>query len=96
MEAQSTQTDIAVLNPAVAPTKASKPRLMFNLLLAVFFGTLLGVSLGFLVELLDRRVRSGQDIVAGLEIPVLAEVSKNRRVLDILRRQFRRNRAAIA
>ncbi len=96
MEAQSTQTDIAVLNPAVAPTAASKPRVMFNLLLAVFFGTLLGVSLGFLVELLDRRVRSGQDIVAGLEIPVLAEVSKNRRVLDILRRLLRRNRPAMA
>ncbi|MHB1188301.1 chain length determinant protein EpsF [Thiobacillus sp.] len=96
MEAQSTQTDIAVLNPAVAPTVASKPRVMFNLLLAVFFGTLLGVSLGFLVELLDRRVRSGQDIVAGLEIPVLAEVSKNSRVSDILRRLLRRNRPAMA
>lgn len=96
MEAQSTLTDIAVLNPAVAPTQASKPRVMFNLLLAVFFGTLLGVGLGFLVELLDRRVRSGQDIVAGLEIPVLAEVSKNSRVLERLRRLVRRNRAAMA
>ncbi|MDP3584453.1 MAG: chain length determinant protein EpsF [Thiobacillus sp.] len=96
MEAQSTQTDIAVLNPAVTPTRASKPRVMFNLVLAVFFGTLLGVGLGFLVELLDRRVRSGQDIVAALEIPVLAEVTKNSRVLEILRRLFRRNRAMIA
>ena len=96
MEAQSTQTDIAVLNPAVTPTKASKPRVMFNLLLAVFFGTLLGVGLGFLVELLDRRVRSGQDIVAALDIPVLAEVSRRGRVLEALRRLFRRNRAAMA
>jgi chain length determinant protein EpsF len=96
MEAQSTQTDIAVLNPAVAPTEASKPRVMFNLLLAVFFGTLLGVGLGFLVELLDRRVRSGQDIIAALEIPVLAEVSKNSRMPEILRRLFRRNRPAMA
>lgn len=96
MEAQSTQTDIAVLNPAVAPTAASKPRVMFNLLLAVFFGTLLGVGLGFLVELLDRRVRSGEDIVAGLEIPVLGEVSKNSRRLEVLRRLFRRNRPAMA
>ena len=96
MEAQSTQTDIAVLNPAVAPTQPSKPRMMFNLLLAVFFGTLLGVGLGFLVELLDRRVRSGEDIVAGLEIPVLGEVSKNSRGLEVLRRLFRRNRPAMA
>lgn len=96
MEAQSTQTDIAVLNPAVAPTQASKPRVRFNILLAVFFGTLLGVSLGFLIELLDRRVRSGQDIVAGLDIPVLAEVLKNGSLLETLRRLFRRNRTSMA
>lgn len=96
MEAQSTQTDIAVLNPALPPTKASKPRVLFNLLLAVFFGTLLGVSLGFMIELLDRRVRSGQDIVAALEIPVLAEVTKEGGVLEKLRRLFRRNRVALA
>ncbi len=96
MEAQSTLTDIAVLNPAVAPIQASKPRVMFNLLLAVFFGTLMGVGTGFLVELLDRRVRSGQDIAAVLEIPVLAEVTKKGRRLEALRRLFRRNRPATA
>jgi hypothetical protein len=41
-------------------------------------------------------VRSGQDIVATLGIPVLGEVSKNSRVLEILRRLFNRNRAAVA
>jgi chain length determinant protein EpsF len=96
MEAQSTQTDIAVLNPAIPPLKPSKPRVMFNLLLAVFFGTLLGVGIGFLIELVDRRVRSGQDIVAALEIPVLAEVKRSGRVQEILRRVFRRNRSAMA
>jgi chain length determinant protein EpsF len=96
MEAQSTQTDIAVLNPAVAPVEYSKPRVFLNILLSVFLGSLLGVGTGFLVELLDRRVRSGQDITAGLEIPVLAEVSKKGRRLEALRRLFRRNRPAMA
>jgi chain length determinant protein EpsF len=96
MEAQSTQTDVAVLNPAVPPTKHSKPRVFLNILLSVFLGSLLGVGIGFLVELLDRRVRSGQDIAAGLEIPVLAEVTKKGRRLEALRRLFRRNRPAIA
>jgi chain length determinant protein EpsF len=96
MEAQSTQTDIAILNPAVAPTQPSKPRVILNILLSLFMGTLLGVGLGFLMELLDRRVRSGQDIVTTLEIPVLAEVTKNSRMSEILRRLFRRNRAAMA
>lgn len=96
MEAQSTQTDVAVLNPAVPPTQHSKPRVFLNILLSVFLGSLLGVGIGFLVELLDRRVRSGQDIAAGLEIPVLAEVTKKGRRLEALRRLFRRNRPAIA
>lgn len=81
MEAQSTNTDIAVLNPASPPADPSKPKVLRNLLLAVFFGTLLGVGAGLVIELLDRRVRSGQDIVTGLEIPVLGEVFKPRRWL---------------
>jgi chain length determinant protein EpsF len=96
MEAQSTQTDIAILNPAVAPVEPSKPRVFLNILLSLFLGSLLGVGIGFLVELLDRRVRSGQDIAIGLEIPVLAEVTKRGGRLEALRRMFRRNRPAMA
>ncbi len=96
MEAQSTQTDIAVLNPAVAPTTASKPRVFLNVLLSLFLGTLLGLGIGFLVELLDRRVRSGQDISDGLDIPVLAEILKPGRRFAAFRRLFGRARPAIA
>lgn len=96
MEAQSTQTDLTVLNPAVPPTDPSKPRVILNILLSLFLGTLLGVGIGFLVELLDRRVRSGQDVAAALGIPVLAEVSTRGAGLDKLRRLFRRNRSALA
>ena len=79
IEAQSTQTDVSVLNPAVPPTQSSKPRVFLNILLSLFLGTLLGIGIGFLVELLDRRVRSGLDIAAVLDIPVLAEVTKKGR-----------------
>jgi uncharacterized protein involved in exopolysaccharide biosynthesis len=95
MEAQSTQTDIAVLNPAVPPVENSSPKVLLNIVLSLFLGSLLGVGIGFLVELLDRRVRSGQDI-AGLEIPVLAEVTKKGKRLEKLRRLFTRNRPAMA
>lgn len=96
MEAQTTQTDITVLNPATPPAAPSGPRVFLNVFLALFLGTLLGVGTGFLVELLDRRVRSGQDIATSLGIPVLAEVSRRRSVRDILRRLLRRNRPAMA
>ena len=97
MEAESTQTDIAVLNPAVAPTEPSSPRVLLNVLLATFLGTLLGVGAGFLVELLDRRVRSGRDILAELDIPVLAEVpARPKRIAAAVRRLTGRGRLAAA
>jgi uncharacterized protein involved in exopolysaccharide biosynthesis len=96
MEAQSTQTDLSILNPATPPSQPSKPRVFLNILIALFMGTMLGVGIGFLVELLDRRVRSGQDIAAALEIPVLAEVRRRGRFADMLRRLIRRNRPALA
>lgn len=96
MESQSTQTDIAVLNPATPPLQPSKPRVILNVLLSLFLGTLLGVGVGFMLELVDRRVRSGQDIVAALGIPVLAEVKKPGRLEAIVQRMVRRFRPAAA
>lgn len=96
LEAQSTQTDIAVLNPAVEPMDPSRPRVFLNLLLSLVLGALLAVGVGLLLEFLDRRVRSGRDISALLEIPVLAEVVRKRPRLEALRRVFRRKYPATA
>lgn len=75
MESLANQTDIAVLNPAVAPLEASSPKVLLNTILAVFLGALLGVGLAFLMEMIDRRVRSAEDLATGLDIPVLGELS---------------------
>lgn len=76
LEAQNSQTDIAILNPAVAPTAASSPKVVLNTILAVFLGSLLGIGLAFLMEMLDRRVRSGEDLTAALDLAVLGEIAK--------------------
>ena len=76
LEAQTSQTDIAVLNPAVPPLTPSKPKTIFNILLAIFIGGILGSGLAFLMELLDRRVRSVEDITSVLELPVLGITGK--------------------
>lgn len=96
MEAQSTQNEISVLSPALAPTKPSKPRLIFNVLLAVLFGTLLGVGVCVLVELLDRRVRAGSDVITALGIPVLAELPRKSGVYRLVRRIIGRKRFSMA
>lgn len=78
LEAENTQTDIAILNPATPPIEPSSPKLVLNTILAVFLGGLLGIGLAFLMEMIDRRVRSGEDLAAILGIPVLGELGRNR------------------
>lgn len=77
MEGQSNQSDIAVLNPAIAPIAPFSPKVLLNTLVAIFLGTLLGLGFGMLAELLDRRVRSADDLAALLKAPVLGVLDWN-------------------
>jgi chain length determinant protein EpsF len=72
LEAQSIQTNVAVLNPATEPLKPAKPKVMLNILLSIFVGTLLGVGAALALELLHRRIRSPEDLSLALDLPVLA------------------------
>lgn len=84
LESQANMTEVAVLNPAVAPLKPSNPKVMLNVLLSIFLGGLLGVGFGLLAEMMDRRVRSRDDILEALDIPVLAVIQSK----SALRRRF--------
>jgi succinoglycan biosynthesis transport protein ExoP len=71
IEGSANQSDVAVLNPAVAPTQPSSPRVLLNVLLSIVFGIILGVGLSLAREMLDRRVRSKNDLTEVLQLPVL-------------------------
>ena len=81
IESQTNQTNIALLNPAIAPSSPSKPRVMLNILVSIFLGTLLGVGLALALELRSRRVRSAEDLTDALDIPLLGYVSSATRFL---------------
>lgn len=74
LESHSVQTNIATLNPASIPTEHSRPRILLNVLISVFLGTLLGVGLALILELGNRRVRSVEDLAEIIDLPVLATV----------------------
>lgn len=80
LESQSSQTEIAVLNQALPPNDASSPKVVLNTILAFFLGSLLGIAIGFLMELVDRRVRSTLDISDEIGIPVLGDIVPGRKV----------------
>jgi chain length determinant protein EpsF len=85
IESQTNQTNISVLNAAVAPADPSKPKVLLNVLVSIFLGTLLGVGLALVLELSNRRVRSAEDLAEALEVPVLGAVSSANGLLKLAR-----------
>ena len=76
LEAQSTQSFANVLSVAQPPAEHSSPKLLLNTALAVFLGILLAIGVALLLELTDRRVRSAEDAVMALGLPVLGTLPK--------------------
>ncbi|MCX9156655.1 chain length determinant protein EpsF [Niveibacterium sp. 24ML] len=72
LESQAQQTNLVVLTPAEPPIKHSGPKIVLNTVLACFLGGLLGVGVALLLELSNRRIRSAEDLVEALGVPVFA------------------------
>jgi succinoglycan biosynthesis transport protein ExoP len=76
LDAQANQVDVAVLTNALAPLKPFGPKLLLNLVIGLVAGALLGVGGVVLLELLDRRVRSAADLLAGTGLAVLGTIKR--------------------
>lgn len=50
-------------------------KIILNVLVSVFLGTLLGIGAALMLELGNRRVRSAEDLARALDLPVLASLS---------------------
>jgi chain length determinant protein EpsF len=96
MESSSNATNVAVLKAAPEPIHHSKPKLLINLILACFLGTLLGVGFALWLELMDRRIRSAADIEQLLNVPMLGDLSGENSSKAIFKNRGRHNRVATA
>lgn len=74
LESTSVQTNIAVLNSAPEPIEPSRPRMLLNVIAAVFLGLLLGIGIALMRELSNRRVRSADDLTELIGVPLLAVI----------------------
>ena len=74
LESQTQQTNLVVLTAATPPLEPSSPRILLNTLVAIFLGTLLGVAATLLLELLSRRIRSPEDLMETVGLPLLAVI----------------------
>jgi polysaccharide biosynthesis transport protein len=78
LQSLTNQTNVIRLSTATAPINPSSPKMSLNLLIAAFGGTLFGIACAFLLELTNRRIRSTEDMVQMLDLPVLASISSSR------------------
>ncbi len=73
--------NVSILAEAVASESQSpvKPNPPLNMAIAMVVGLMLGVGLAFLLEYLDRTIKTEQDIEKLLELPVLGGISSMER-----------------
>ncbi|MFL9710298.1 chain length determinant protein EpsF [Methylobacillus sp. Pita1] len=76
LEAQSNMSDVVLLNPATPPLKPSSPKLLLNILIAIFVGGFLGIAFALVAEQINRRVRSLDDLTYSARAPVLGELKR--------------------
>lgn len=71
IESGISQTNVSIVKSATPPYKASAPNHIRNLAFAVVVGLIFATGMAFTLEMLDRRLRSPEDIAADLGLPVL-------------------------
>lgn len=76
VDSRATQTNVAVLTPAVEPIEPAFPRVGLISGLSLVVGLLLAAGVVFLLETLDRRVRSRTDLESRLAVPTLGRLSR--------------------
>ena len=66
--------DIQVIDKAILPKDAVKPNKMMNIAIAAVLGMMIGLFIVFLIEYLDNKIKTPQDIEKHLGLSVLGVV----------------------
>lgn len=77
-ETQAEQAQARVLSAATDPLTHSRPNILKYMVAALFLGLVAGLAGAFVLELLDRRVRSAEDLENLEGVPVLGVMSSSR------------------
>jgi chain length determinant protein EpsF len=76
IESRASMTNVALLSPAIEPIKPAHPKIPLISALALVIGLLLAAAVVYVLEILDRRVRSRSDLEARLAVPSLGLLSR--------------------
>ena len=76
IDSNAKTTNVALLTPAIEPVKPAQPKVGLISGLAVVLGLLLATAVVYVLETLDRRVRSRADLENRLAVPSLGRLSR--------------------
>jgi succinoglycan biosynthesis transport protein ExoP len=93
LEGQANQSEVAVLDSAFPPMEIYRPKLLLNLLISIFLGSMLAVGFTYLAEMRDRRIRAPGDLSLALGLPVLGVIAAAKPPRKSRLKRFFRNRA---
>ena len=66
--------DVQVIDKAILPKNPIKPNKVMNVLIAFVLGTMIGLFIVFLLEYLDNKIKTTQDIEKHLGLPVIGVI----------------------
>jgi len=76
IESSAKSTNVALLTPAVEPITPAQPKVGLISGLAVLIGAMLAAAVVFVLESMDRRVRTRADLETRLAVPSLGRLSR--------------------
>jgi len=76
IDSRANSTNLALLTPAVEPVHPAHPKVGLISVLSVLVGALFAAGVVYVLESLDRRVRSRADLESRLAVPSLGRLSR--------------------
>lgn len=72
LESKAPQSNASLLAPALVPSEPSRPKPVLNMVVGAFAGLVLGVLAALSLEAFKRPVRTAEDLMQVVAVPVLA------------------------
>lgn len=67
-------TEVQVIDVAIAPDKPIAPKKLLNVLIAAICGLFIGTTLVFLLEYMNKTIRTAEDVRQYLDMPVMGNI----------------------
>jgi len=72
LESTAPESNVSLLAPALVPAEPSRPKPLQNMVIGAVVGLMLGVLAALSVEAFKRPVRTAEDLLQAVSVPVLA------------------------